>query len=156
MKLILTLLGVILIVVAGLAPVLAMLWRASKGKEIPGLIGEIRRLGVWVVLSSQVRVVILSLGLTVAMNAAMPAPNPLLRYASWTARQAARAASRSGRIAASGGSWATNPRTAADGVPRAPAPASRVASPRETIRGPASVRDWPSARQEKKASTCPA
>jgi copper transport protein len=58
---------VILIVVAGLAPVLAMLWRASKHGEVPGLIREIRRLGVWVVLSSQVRVVVLSLGLTVAM-----------------------------------------------------------------------------------------
>ena len=58
---------VILIVVAGLAPLLAMLWMASRHGEVPGLLREVQRLGVWVVLSNQVRVVILSLALTVAM-----------------------------------------------------------------------------------------
>ena len=58
---------VILLIVAGLTPLLAVLWRSSKRTEVPGLIQEVRRLRIWVLLTTQVRVVFLGLALTVAM-----------------------------------------------------------------------------------------
>jgi copper transport protein len=58
---------VILIVVAGLMPLLAALWLKAGRGEIPGLIPQIRRLRMWALLTNEVRVVFLSLALTVAV-----------------------------------------------------------------------------------------
>ena len=58
---------VILILVAGLTPLLAAMWTRSRRREIPSLTAETRRLRMWVVLTNPARVLVLSVALTVAM-----------------------------------------------------------------------------------------
>ncbi|HEY4889581.1 MAG TPA: copper resistance protein CopC [Candidatus Dormibacteraeota bacterium] len=58
---------VIVVIVAGLTPLLAALWSTSRRREVASLVHEFRRQRLWALLTNQVRVVFLSLALTVAM-----------------------------------------------------------------------------------------
>lgn len=58
---------VTLLLAAGLAPLLISLWMTSRRRQVPGLAREIRKLGAWSLLSTQVRVVLLCIGLGVAL-----------------------------------------------------------------------------------------
>jgi len=57
----------IVIIVAGLTPLVAALWMNARRGEVAGLIQEFRGKGMWALLTNQVRVVVIGLALTVAM-----------------------------------------------------------------------------------------
>ena len=58
---------VIVIIVAGLSALLSYSWLASRRKEVPGVIDEFRKLGMWALLTNQARMVLVTVALTVAL-----------------------------------------------------------------------------------------
>jgi copper transport protein len=59
---------VVVIIVAGLTALVSFSWLASRRKQVQGLIGEFRRLGMWALLTNQARMVLVALALTVAVS----------------------------------------------------------------------------------------
>jgi copper transport protein len=58
---------IIVIIVAGLSALVSFSWLASRRKQVRGLIDEFRKLGIWALLTNQVRMVLVALALTVAV-----------------------------------------------------------------------------------------